>query len=118
MARDAVLKKRFAVLSKGIASIRGAEFGGESPRLAWVQGLLARGDRRVGRVLEAALANGGDYPAALRETGIDLASYLYRDRSPDDVLPWDHIDARLDKAHLWSEYEKSLCDSEIGRMSA
>ena len=106
MERDSVLKKRFALLSK--SKIKGVELGGESPRLAWIQGLLARGDRRVGLVLRAALANGGDYRAALRETGINLDSYLYRARPRDELLPWEHIDARLDKERLWQEYEKSL----------
>lgn len=107
MEAESVLKKRLARLTKGIGAIRGVSYSGESPRLAVVQGLLARGDRRVGAVLAAALANGGSYPAATREAGIDLNWYLRRARGLDELLPWDHIDALVGKAHLWSEYQNA-----------
>ncbi|MCX6344530.1 MAG: radical SAM protein [Armatimonadetes bacterium] len=108
MERENVLKKRYAMLRSGISSIKNAQFGGESPRLASVQGYLARGDRSLGRVLLTALENGGDYGAALRETGVDASQYLYRERSVEEILPWDHLDMAVDKNYLWREYEKSL----------
>lgn len=108
MERESVLRRRFAALKKAIKSIGGVRFSGESPRLATVQGYLARGDRRVGDILEAALDNGGDYAAAVRSTGLDTASYIYRSRDREESLPWDHIDARIKKSYLWNEYNKSL----------
>ncbi len=108
MEAESVLKKRLARLSKGIGAIRGVSYSGESPRLATVQGLLARGDRRVGTVLAKALENGGSYPAAIREAGIDLDWYLRRMRGLEEVLPWDHIDALVSKSHLWSEYQNAI----------
>lgn len=108
MERENVLKRRFAALKKGILSIGGVRFSGESPRLATVQGYLARGDRRIGDVLEAALENGIDYPAAVRSTGLDISYYLHRTREFSELMPWDHIDVRVKKSYLWKEYKKSL----------
>lgn len=108
MERENILKKRYAFLRSGISSIKGAVFGGESPRLATIQGYLARGDRQMGAVLLAALENGGDYSSALRETGVDIKNYLYRLRDREEIFPWDHIDNRLSKDYLWTEYQKAL----------
>ena len=108
MERENILKKRYATLRSGISSIKGAQFGGESPRLAAIQALLARGDRRLGRVLIAALENDGDYSAALRETATDPAFYLYRERGEDELLPWDHLDILVNKDYLRREYENAL----------
>jgi len=108
MERENVLKKRYARLRSGISSIKNARFTGESPRLALVQGCLARGDRRLGAVLVAAARNGGDYGAALRATGADSAHYIHRERSEDEFLPWDHLDMLIDKGYLLAEYKKAL----------
>ncbi len=67
-----------------------------------------RGEADERAVLAKALDNGGSYPAAIRESGLDPGSYLYRERSRDECLPWDHIDALVDKSHLWSEYQNAL----------
>lgn len=105
MERETVLKRRLAIVRKALAGCRRVRFTSESPRLAFVQGLLARGDRELGRFLVAALANGGDYRAALRETGIDADHYLYRQRTKEEVLPWDHVTASSEKSRLWDEYQ-------------
>jgi len=114
MERESVLRRRFASLKHGIISIGGVKFSGESPRLATVQGYLARGDRRIGDLLESVLDNGGDYPAALRSTGLDVSAYLYRVRDADEALPWDHVDARVKKSYLAREYRRSLKGQPTG----
>ena len=114
MERESVLRRRFVALKRGIIAIGGVKFTGESPRLATVQGYLARGDRRTGDVLEEVLANGGDYPAAIRATGLDIAEYLYRTRDEDETLPWDHVDVRVKKSYLWREYQRSLKGEPTG----
>jgi hypothetical protein len=73
-----------------------------------VQGYLARGDRRAADVIEAVMENGGDYRAALRSTGTDVSGCLYRMREQDEVLPWDHVDARVTKTYLWREYTRAM----------
>ena len=108
MAPEDEIKRRFSLIRRGLTRAGRVELSGESPRLAAVQGLLARGDRRLADVLVAALAYGGDYRAALRETGVDSDSCLRRPHERDEVLPWDHIDARISKDYLWNEYQKAL----------
>lgn len=114
MERESVLRRRFVALKKSIISIGGVKFTGESPRMATIQGYLARGDRRIGDVLEEVLANGGDYPAALRATGLDIAAYLYRTRDESETMPWDHVDVRVKKSYLWREYQRSLKGEPTG----
>lgn len=108
MERESVLRRRYVALKRAILAIGGVKFTGESPRLAVVQAYLARGDRRMADLIEAAMLNGGDYRAALRLTGIDVAAYLYRTRDHAEVLPWDHVDVRVHKGYLWREYQKAL----------
>lgn len=89
-----------------------------------VEGLLARGDRRVARVVEAVWRAGGVFDAwseyfdqerwmacAERELGahgIDVDWYTTRPRGELEVLPWDHLDAGLDRGWLWDEYQAGL----------
>ncbi|WP_392542513.1 TIGR03960 family B12-binding radical SAM protein [Oryzobacter telluris] len=94
-----------------------------------VEGLLSRGDRRVGRVIEAVWRDGGRFDgwsehfsydrwmaAAERELpafGIDVAWYTTRERGESEVLPWDHIDSGLDKEWLWQDWLDSLDETEV-----
>ncbi|WP_139977891.1 TIGR03960 family B12-binding radical SAM protein [Nocardioides litoris] len=89
-----------------------------------VEGLLSRGDRRVGRVIEAVWRDGGRFDGwsehfsyerwmtacetALAGTGVDLDWYTLRERGYDEVLPWDHLDSGLDKDWLWADWEDAL----------
>jgi len=98
----------------------GIEFKWQKPELSFLEGLWARGDRRLSRLLEIAYRKGCcfdgwserfDYPsweAALHETGVDINYYTTRIRSVDEPLPWDHIDTGISKAFLISENEKAL----------
>jgi radical SAM superfamily enzyme YgiQ (UPF0313 family) len=105
MADETTLKRRLAIVRQGLKGIARVKLSAESPRLAAIQGLLARGDHTLGLFLEDALHKGGNYTAALRETGVSLNEYLYRTRKRDETLPWDFIDMDLDKSKLWDDYE-------------
>jgi hypothetical protein len=94
-----------------------------------IEGLLSRGDRRVGAVIEACWAAGGmfdgwsehfDYDrwvaacaTALAGTGVDLDWYTTRERTQDEVLPWDHLDAGLDRDWLWEDWEDALQERPV-----
>jgi radical SAM family uncharacterized protein len=85
-----------------------------------VEGLLSRGDRRVAKVIRAAWEDGARFDgwsenfsyerwercaaSALAEDGIDLAWYTTRERPYDEILPWDHLDAGLDRDWLWQDW--------------
>ena len=59
-------------------------------------------------MLEAAHRNGGNWRAAVADSGVDADAYLYRDRSADAFLPWQIIDGGMKTAFFRSEMEKSL----------
>lgn len=89
-----------------------------------IEGLLSRGDRRVGRIIEQVWRDGGRFDGwsehfsfdrwatsaavALEGTGVDLDWYTVREREYDEVLPWDHLDSGLDKDWLWADWEDAL----------
>ena len=104
---------------KGVLNIKGIHFNWHEPHLSFLEACFARGDRRIGRVLKTAHEKGccldgwNDqfrfdlWMEAFRETGLDPAFYANRERSKEEILPWDHIDSGIDKAFLWREKEKS-----------
>lgn len=87
--------------------------------LSTLEGLLARGDRRTGRLIYQAWKNGCTFDSwsdlfkedawrrAIEESETELEYYCYRERKKDEVLPWDHIDVGVTKAFLYREYEKA-----------
>jgi radical SAM family uncharacterized protein len=79
----------------------------ENPREAGLQALLARGDRRVADFLEIAARLDGDWRQALREWGEDPSFYTRRERSPDEIMPWDHFDVGVKKAGLLREWQRA-----------
>jgi radical SAM superfamily enzyme YgiQ (UPF0313 family) len=91
-----------------------------------VEGLLSRGDRRLGRVIRAVYADGGRFDGwsehfdfdrwmrcaaeALAGEPVDVAWYTTRERDYAEVLPWDHLDSGLDKDWLWEDWQDALAD--------
>ena len=78
-----------------VADIDNVYFNIKSERHSFYQALLSLGDRRVAPAIEAAERNGGNWRAAVAETGVDADFYVFRDRSDDAVLPWDIIDGGM-----------------------
>ena len=83
-------------------------FNIKSERHSYYQALLSLGDRRVAPAIEAAERNGGNWRAAVAETGVDADFYIFRDRSADAVLPWDIIDGGMKTSFFQSEFDKGL----------
>ena len=85
-----------------------------------LEGLLARGDRRVGAAIEEAYRQGALFDAwseywdwdrwvsAMEKTGVDLAFYTKRQRTEDELLPWDFIDCGVTKKFLLDEWHRAL----------
>jgi radical SAM family uncharacterized protein len=94
-----------------------------------IEGLLSRGDRRVGRVIERVWREGGKFDgwsehfsydrwtaAAAEELaafGVDLDWFTTRERVEHEILPWDHLDSGLDKEWLWDDWQDSLSEEEV-----
>ncbi|MCG8917062.1 TIGR03960 family B12-binding radical SAM protein [Actinokineospora sp. PR83] len=93
-----------------------------------VEGLLSRGDRRVGRVIERVWREGGRFDgwsehfsyerwtssaaAELEPLGVSLDWFTTRERTEAEVLPWDHLDSGLDKEWLWDDWQDALDSRE------
>jgi radical SAM superfamily enzyme YgiQ (UPF0313 family) len=103
----AALKKKLQQLRRGIGRLPNTSLICESLRLAELQGLLARGDRRTARLLPH-LAAGDNPAAACRREGLDPAFFLTRERAPDEVFPWEIIDQGVPRQFLWQEYRRAL----------
>ena len=93
-----------------------------------IEGLLARGDRRVGRVIERVWREGGRFDgwsehfsyqrwvdacaAELPPLGVSLEWFTTRERDRDEVLPWDHLDSGLERDWLWDDWQDALAGRE------
>ena len=87
---------------------------------SFIEAVLARGDRRLGNVLEAVWRKGGHLDAweeyfsldrwleAFDECGVDPAFYAYRRREKDELMPWDMISSGVTKEYLWREHENAV----------
>ncbi len=87
--------------------------------LSILEGVFARGDRRLGKVLLSAYRKGCRmdgwqeqfrfdlWMEAFRDTEVDFTFYNHRERSYDEILPWDFIDVGVSKAFLQRENEKA-----------
>jgi len=94
-----------------------------------IEGLLSRGDRRVGAVIRRAWEEGQRFDgwsehfsydrwvAAAQEvfagTPLSLAWFTTRERDLSEALPWDHLDSGLDKEWLWSDWQEALAGGEV-----
>lgn len=90
------------------------------PQVSRLEAVFARGDRRLGPVLKRAWDLGARFDGwterfradlweqAFRDAGVDPGFYAERERPLDEVLPWDHLSARVEKGYLRGELERAL----------
>jgi radical SAM superfamily enzyme YgiQ (UPF0313 family) len=101
------LKRRIKYVCKGLSRIPNVDVRFMSARIAHEQALFSSGDRTIARVIDRAAQLGGDIDKALRETGVDAAFHISRDRSYDEFLPWSIVDSGLSFEFLKTEHEKA-----------
>ncbi|HSN90744.1 MAG TPA: radical SAM protein [Anaeromyxobacteraceae bacterium] len=87
---------------------RGIDLEFMSPRQAFLQSLLSRGDRRCADLLERAHREGGDLRRALRSWPHDARFFALREAGEGEVLPWDFLDQGLDKRFLLREWRRGV----------
>ena len=102
---------------------RSIRYNWHEPDVTVLEGFLARGDRRCADVILKAYEKGALYDAwsesfhydiwkeAFKETGIDIEFYTLRERSTDEILPWDFIDAGVTKKFLIREWEQAKAET-------
>ena len=106
------------------AAPRACSSSGTIPRPPLVEGIVSRGDRRLGAVIEDVWRNGGTFQEwtekfdfqlwleAMARHGLSVDWYVHRHRTEDEVLPWDHLSAGLHKDFLWQDWRDAL--DELG----
>jgi radical SAM family uncharacterized protein len=125
---DSRLRKlRLAInADKSLARNIGMRYHDGEPSL--VEGLLSRGDRRVGAVIERVWAEGGRFDGwsehfsyarwmsaaehVFEGQDLSVGFFTTRERDVAEVLPWDHLDSGLDKQWLWDDWQDSLTGYE------
>ena len=108
MEDPAVTERKAKRLRGLLAGVDNVYFNIKSERHSYYQALLSLGDRRVAPAIEAAERNGGNWRAAVAETGVDADFYIFRNRSEDAMLPWDIIDGGMKKSFFEAEFQKGL----------
>jgi hypothetical protein len=80
----------------------------KSPRQERLQALHSVGDRRLAPVLIRMARGEADLRRAMKEEGLDLDSYIHREKPRDEELPWAYIDNGMKPDLLERQYEKAL----------
>ncbi len=108
MAGVADLKGKIRQIKAELGRVPNVRVHSDLPRWAYLQALLARGDRRTADILLRVHASAGNWPQALKAVAVNPDFYALRERSLDEVLPWDFIDHHVSKAFLQDEYRRAL----------
>ncbi|NNC78985.1 MAG: TIGR03960 family B12-binding radical SAM protein [Acidimicrobiales bacterium] len=118
------MRRKIGVCLEENRKSKGVQFKWHDPEATLIEGLMSRGDRRVGPVIEEVWRNGGTFQEwsehldlqrwldACAAHDVDLEWYVYRHRTEDEVFPWDHLSAGLHKDFLWQEWRDAL--DELG----
>jgi radical SAM family uncharacterized protein len=117
------LNTRIEALRLGLKR-SGLRLSWQDPKMSLLEGVLARGDRRLSRVIYLAWQFGATFDAwseqfdftkwshAFAESGLDPTFYANRERPLDEILPWAHVDVGLSINFLEREYKRSLQGAE------
>ncbi len=124
-ADHATTDRRLKLLRDALGRDKAIGFRYHDGKPGIVEGLLSRGDRRIGAVIRQAWADGARFDGwsehfsydrwmtAAQQTGVDVDWYTTRERSEHEVLPWDHLDSGLEKDWLWSDWQDALREETL-----
>jgi hypothetical protein len=114
------LRRKVHLLKDACRPVRGLTLRWHDPEASVVEGLVSRGDRRVGAVIEAVWRAGGTFQEwserfdlerweeALAAEGLSFEELVHRHRDEEEALPWDHLSAGLHREFLWGDWQDAL----------
>ena len=114
---DEIVEKQHALTHS--VTTRKISLAWHEVRTSVLEGVIARGDRRLGKAIYNAWKMGCKFDSweeffdfdkwvkAISDAGLTMEFYASRQRTPDEIFPWDHIDVGVSKAFLRREYEKA-----------
>ncbi|MFO7605158.1 MAG: radical SAM protein [Desulfurivibrionaceae bacterium] len=109
-----LLKKKLKYLRQALKGVANLKIMGENPNNAFLQAVLARGDRRLAPALIELATVGGNWRQAMRKNGINPEHYALRSRDRFELLPWEVIDHGIKGDYLWAEYQRALAGRATG----
>ena len=109
MADEKWVKEALKTIRKGLAAYKNIRIIAESPKGAYVQGVLARGDRRVASALYRAFLAGGAkaFKRAMKEDGLSFEDFLATAYEEEAVFPWQVLDMGFSRQYLYREMKKA-----------
>ena len=114
--RANIVRRKF----REMKNFKSLKYNWHEAELTVLEGVLARGDRRVGAVIEEAYRQGALFDSwseyfqneiwmnAFADCGVSLDFYTTRERKLDEIFPWDFIDAGVSKEFLVREWQKAM----------
>ena len=109
MANKKYIEAALKRLKKSLSGRKGIEMIAEPTKSAYIQGVLARGDRRVSRALYRAHQSGGakSFSRVMKEEALKDEDYLYREYGEREILSWDVLDMGMTKEYLYEEWRRA-----------
>ncbi len=115
--------RRKQFLLKDALKMKNVSFQYHDARTSIIEGVFARGDRRLGKVLYEAWSKGARFDGwiehfsydnwleALASCGLSQEFYAQRERGENEVFPWEHLEPAISRKFLWNEYQKALAQT-------
>lgn len=115
-------QRKINLLRSDLHKAKGVQLRWHTPTASVAEGILSRGDRRLGKVLEHVWRAGGTFQEwgehfnyslwldAMADCGLDVEWYVNRHRGADEVFAWDHLSAGLHKDFLWDDWQAALAE--------
>ena len=102
------LKDRARWIKKALQKVPNVRVHFDVPKWAYIQALLARGDRRVSQFLEKVALDDLSWSQAMRTAPLNPDFWVMRERDPKESFPWEIIDLGVKRSFLWEEYQHAL----------
>lgn len=104
------LKGKIKFLQQGLKKEANVRMTCDKPEHVLFQAVLARGDRRLARVLFDMASQDLTWKQAMRKNGLEAEQFAVRNYSCNEPLPWNIVDHGIKQQYLWDEYIKAFAE--------